>query len=379
VVNALAAYPSRRDPRIIVGAVVVTATLLLATILIINPPPPPGRKLVVYTYDSFMLWGPDNATIDDLIFGPFEAQYGVDVEVIRLQTDANGIVARLVAESSNPVADVVIGLDNILILQEEAQGVLEPYTPANLNLVNSSIVDALDPNHYLTPYDFGLVTLIYDTYSMNETTHPQLENLTFADLSSPAMAAALVTENPRQSSPGLAFLLSEIAVQEKLLGEDWEDWWIDVDPYIDVQPGWTEAINTFWGNPDITMMVSYGTDPAWSAFNYGSVPSTAVLPIWYEGDHYAWMQVEGMGLVKNGPNSTLGELFIEYCLTSNVQDYIALNQWMFPVNQNTILDDSFDYALHPDDVSLLNDLLTQSEITTNLTDWLDTWDTIRSG
>ena len=375
----MAEYPSRRDPRLIVVAIVIAASVIFATIVIINlPPPSTERKLIVYTYDSFMVWGEDPDNIDDLILSPFETLHDVDVEIIRLQTDANGIVSRLVAESSNPVADVVIGLDNILILQEAARAVLEPYEAENLNLVNSSIVDALGSDHYLTPIDFGLVTLIYDNAAMNVTTHPQLENLTFSDLAIPSMASSLVTENPRQSSPGLAFLLSEIAMQEKLLGDDWEDWWTDVNPYIDVQPGWTEAINKFWDDEDITMMVSYGTDPAWSAYNYGEVPGTSVLPIWYQGHHYAWMQVEGMGLVKNGPNGNLGRLFIEYCLTQAVQDHIALNQWMFPVNENVVLDAAFDYALHPDDVFLLNSALSQSEIEANLTAWLDTWDTIRS-
>ncbi|MHA2187621.1 MAG: thiamine ABC transporter substrate-binding protein, partial [Candidatus Thorarchaeota archaeon] len=225
----------------------------------------------------------------------------------------------------------------------------------------------------------GLVTLIYDVGSMNTTTHPQLGNLTFSDLADQEMSSALVTENPRHSSPGLAFLLSEIAVQEKLVGEDWEQWWIDVNDYINVQQGWSEAINVFFDDPSISMMVSYGTDPAWSAYNYGIVPSTGIATISHGDDNYAWMQVEGMGLVKDGPNNTLGRLFIEYCLTPAVQSHIALNQWMFPVNMDVELDVSFDYALHPDDVTLLNTLLPQSEIAANLTTWLDEWDNIRSG
>ncbi|MHA1935873.1 MAG: thiamine ABC transporter substrate-binding protein [Candidatus Thorarchaeota archaeon] len=373
-------YPVRRDPRVAVVAIVIVAVVTIAAIAIINQPPVSDRpKLVVYTYDSFMQWGDDPDTIDVTVFGPFEERYKVDVDITRLQTDANGIVSRLVAEQSNPVADVVIGLDNILILQEVAKSVLEPYEATNLSLINSSLIDALDPDHYLTPFDFGLVTLIYDIASMNTTTHPQLGNLTFSNLADQDMASAIVTQNPRHSSPGLAFLLSEIAMQEKLVGEDWKQWWIDVNDYINVQPGWSEAINVFFDDPSVSMMVSYGTDPAWSAYNYGIVPGTGIATLNHDNDSYAWMQVEGMGLVKNGPNNTLGRLFIEYCLTPTVQSYIALNQWMFPTNMEVELDISFDYALHPDDVALLNPLLPQSEIAANLTTWLDDWDNIRSG
>ncbi|MHA2360742.1 MAG: hypothetical protein ACXAB6_02270, partial [Candidatus Thorarchaeota archaeon] len=154
-------YPVRRDPRIAVMAIVIVAVVTVAAIAIINQPPVSDRpKLIVYTYDSFMQWGDNPDTIDETVFGPFEELYQVDVDITRLQTDANGIVSRLVAEQTNPVADVVVGLDNILILQEVAKSVLEPYEATNLSLIDSSLIDALDPDHYLTPFDFGLVTLI---------------------------------------------------------------------------------------------------------------------------------------------------------------------------------------------------------------------------
>jgi thiamine transport system substrate-binding protein len=91
------------------------------------------------------------------------------------------------------------------------------------------------------------------------------------------------------------------------------------------------------------------------------------------------MQVEGIGLVKNSPNPNLAKLFIEYCLSPAVQSYISLNQWMFPANTDVELDPVFDYALHPDDVSLLNDLLLGPEIKANKTSWLNQWDIIRTG
>jgi ABC-type thiamine transport system substrate-binding protein len=84
-----------------------------------------------------------------------------------------------------------------------------------------------------------------------------------------------------------------------------------------------------------------------------------------------------MGLVKNGPNPELAELFIDYCLNETVQSLIATNQWMFPVRSGVVLDSAFEYALHPSDVSLLNELLTGPEIAANLTSWLDTYDEIR--
>ncbi len=373
----MADYPTRRNPRLILGVIITTIVILVAAIAVVNTPA--NVTLRVYTYDSFLVWGDDPDTIDQRVFGPFERAHGVNVEIVRLPTDASGIVSRLAAESSNPVADVVIGIDNILVLEDIIATVLEPYTPTNLSLIDSQLVNTLDSEHYVVPFDFGLVTLIYSKNTINTTTHPQLENLTLSALADPELAGVLVTEDPHFSSPGLSFLLAEIAMSEKLLGQDWDEWWIDVNDYIDVQPGWSEAWSKWYEDPTRHLMVSYGTDPAYSSYITGAEPDTVAAPFYHNGVDYAWMQVEGIGLVKNNPNPDLAKLFIEYCLSPAVQSYISLNQWMFPANMDVELDPVFDYALHPDDVELLNDLLLGPEIKANKTSWLNQWDIIRTG
>ena len=52
---------------------------------------------------------------------------------------------------------------------------------------------------------------------------------------------------------------------------------------------------------------------------------------------------------------------------------------MVPANMDVELDQIFDYALHPDDINLLNELLNATEIATNLNEWLDQFDEIMSG
>jgi thiamine transport system substrate-binding protein len=295
---------------------------------------------------------------------------------VSLEGDANFIVSRLNAEAANPVADVVIGIDNILILQETARNVLEPYLSSNLGLINETLANLLDPDHYLTPFDFGLVTLIYSMNTINTTTHPQLANLTFTDLASTELASALVTEDPHLSSPGLSFLLSQIAVYDKILHEDWTTWWAAVKNNIDVEEGWTQAWSAWSSDPSKHLLVSYGTDPAYSANELGTSPDTALAPFYYNGNHWAWMQVEGVGLVKNGPNPSLGKAFIDYCLNVSVQQEVALNQWMFPVRSGITLPSVFEYAIHPDEMNLLNTLLNSTEITSNLQNWLLQYDTV---
>ncbi len=392
-VSKVEEYTPRRDPKKIVAVAALAVIVLVAGVAVLNTQLAGRTTLKVYTYGSFMMWGDDPSTIDEVVFGPFEEQYGVDVEIVRLPTDASGVLSRLMAEADNPVADVVIGIDNIQVLQrgsipiddvmtetEIADIVFEPYTPADLDLIDQELIDALDPEHRLLPFDFGLVTLVYQQSTINVTTHPELANLTFADLATPGLASALVTENPHESSPGLSFLLTEIAVQEKLVGTDWRQWWSDVKGLIDVQPGWDEAWSVWDSDPSRHLLVSYGTDPAYSShYLNGSAPDTAVATVYYNGAHYAWMQVEGIGLVKGAPHPDLARAFIDYCLTGAVQAHIALNQWMYPANMHVELPSVYQYALHPDDVELLNSVLTRSDIAADLTGWLSEWDEIMVG
>jgi len=369
-------YPVRKNPIRIIAVISVLVILIVATYAAVTWWKP---RFVVYTYSSFLDWGDEGAeAVIERAFAPFEEMYGIDIDIVLLEVDANGIISKLVAESANPVADVVIGIDNILILQEAARSVLEPYESPSLNLINDTFVNLLDPEHYLTPFDFGLVSLIYSTTTINTTTHPQLGNLTFADLADVELASALVTENPHFSSPGLSFLLSQIAIYEKILHQDWTTWWEDVKSQIDVQEGWTQAWSVWSGDPNKHLLVSYGTDPAYSANYLGTAPDTVVAPFFYNNQHWAWMQVEGVGLVKNGPNPELGKAFIDYCLNASVQTEIPLNQWMFPVRTDLPLPSVYQYALHPDDVGILNQLLNNTEISTNLSDWLALWDTARA-
>ncbi len=369
-------YPVRRDPRKIIGVLVIAVALVVAGYSVATYWRP---SFVIYTYGSFMDWGDDGAqAVLERAFAPFEEEHGIRIDWRILDADANFIVSKLVAERGNPVADVVIGIDNILILQESAKSVLEPYESPMLEYVNETLVELLDPDHYLTPFDFGFITTIYTKDTINTTTNPELAYLTFEDLATPELSSALVTEDPRFSSPGLSFLLSQIAVYEGILEEDWTTWWEEVADEIDVEQGWSEAWESWNTNPTKHLLVSYGTDPAYSAHYSGTAPDTAVAPFYYDGKHWAWMQVEGMGLVKNGPHPELAKAFIDYCLNETVQQEIALNQWVYPARSDVPLPGVYQYALDPNNITLLNTLLTRTQIAENLESWLDQWELTRT-
>lgn len=280
---------------------------------------------------------------------------------------------RLIEEKDQPRADVIIGVDNILIFEAIDNDVLEPYTPSNLSLIRQDLVEFLDPQHYVVPYDYGLIALVYDTNFINSTAYPQIESLTFEDLLEDSYAKTMVTEDPTQSSTGLSFLLWQIAIYTKVYGRDWSSWWAEIKDRIHVAKSWGDAYSIFLNEAaGRHIVVSYGTDPAYSYYFYNSTRYNATLLV-ANGSYYGWLQIEGIGIVRNAPHRELAEKFIEWFLSNEVQAEIPLNNWMYPANKNVELPEVYKYAIDPYSCKLANDLLSREEIKAHLSEWLYTW------
>ena len=330
------------------------------------------NKLVIYTYDSLLKWGENYTEVYDKVFGEFERRYNVTIELVEFSSARNALL-RLVEEKDNPKADIIIGIDNILAIEAIKEDILLQYTPENLTYIKPELIDALDPTHHVIPFDYGLIALVYDTKYINETTYPEISHLTFEDLTDPKFSGTLIVEDPTQSSTGLSFLLWQIAIYSKLLNKDWKEWWTTVKDNIKVTKSWGDAYDIFLEeSAGRHIVVSYGTDGAYSYYFYNSTRYNATL-VYYNGKPYGWLQVEGIGIVKNAPHEDLAKNFTEWFLSVEVQQHIPLNNWMYPANKNVTLPEAYKYAINPDDVEIANLLLNQTEIEECLHDWLYDW------
>jgi len=334
-----------------------------------------STELTVYTYESLLAWGKNpNATLES-VFGSFEKENGIKLNVVYFD-DVRSALLKIIEEKNNPRADVIIGIDNVLIFEAKKAGVLEQYKPNNLDEIQPWLINASDSENFITPYDYSVISLVYDTKYISPKNHPKIENLTFKELLKPSYSKQLIIEDPTLSSTGISFLLSEITVYQKILKEDWTNWWKTIKKDIRVAPSWGQAINDFWAS-DLNrhLLVSYGTDSAYNVyFNY-SKDMRAVLTH-ENGKNLGWLQVEGIGLVKNAPHGDVARKFIDYFLSTKIQDQIPTNNWMYPANKNARLDESYSFAIDPTKVDILNDYITPQEIESNYENWLSTWKNI---
>jgi len=314
--------------------------MVLITVLSVS-----SMALTVYTYES-MAW------IEEEAIGIFEDKYGIDVNVIKLG-DGGNVLSRLLLEKRNPRADVVIGLDQSLAVKAIEEDVLEAYTPSNVSNISKSEY-IFDSTGNVYPYDYGAIAIIYDPMRLDNVP------VSFEDLKN--YKNSLVIQDPRSSSTGQAFLLWTIAVY----GENWKDFWKGLKPAIlTVTSGWSEAFSKFEAG-EAPMMVSYATDGAYSYHYYESTQYKAFIP-----EDGAYIQIEGAGIVKNTKNREDAEKFMDFLLTEDFQDKIALNQWMFPVVDVT-LPEAFKYAVVPEKLVTLD----AKTIGENMETWLSEWEEI---
>ncbi|MFW9922636.1 MAG: thiamine ABC transporter substrate-binding protein [Candidatus Thorarchaeota archaeon] len=334
------------------------------------------NELVIYTHESFLTWGLDPEASRYTAFEKFALEKGVSIRIYNY----NGMVDALndlIREKDNPRADLVIGLDNTMVARAKTEGILEPYTEVNLDNISTSLVNSLDPEKYLLPIDYSLLAFVFDTEFINTTSYSELSDLSFELLNS-TFAEDLVVQDPTLSATGLNFLLYQIVFYEEILHLDWTIWWETIKDKLIIDSSWSASWDRVFTTKESHMMVSYATDPAYNAyFNYSFEKNAEIIH--YNSQKYGWLQIEGIGIVNGTDDLALAKEFIDHSLNGEFQDLIAVNNWMFPANQAIVLPPCYSYAITPEDVIILNDYLTPTEIGDNYLSWLNEWEEIVYG
>lgn len=333
--------------------------VLLATVMVLSATlVASAQQLYVYTYDSFVSWGP----AQDLEAG-FEALHpGVDV-VFVAPGDSGDALARLIAEleSGGTDADVFLGIGDTQVPRALARGLFEPYDAALLpNLADVPEELLFDATGHIVPFDTGYITLVYDSASLDPADAPK----SLEELTDPKYRGKIIMIDPRTSSPGHAFLMWTIA---KYGDPGFVEYWERLAPnLLTITGGWSEAYNYFLEG-EAPIVVSYSTDTAYSVTYEGTDRQRVLTP---EGEGYR--QIEGMGIVRGTDQRELAHSFINYVLSAPAQELIPPTNWMFPVNRKAAVPENWQtYAVIPERPVYLD----PDEIEANEARWLRLWAT----
>src|SRR5690606_18032588 len=126
--------------------------------------------------------------------------------------------------------------------------------------------------------------------------------------------------------------------------EDWLDYWAAMRANdVLVTDGWTDAYYTSFTRygGDRPVVVSYLTSPAAEMIFAETklvAPPTANL----ECPGCAYRQVEAIGILRGTPNREAAERFVDFMLSREVQEAIALAMFVHPVVEDADLPPEFN-------------------------------------
>jgi thiamine transport system substrate-binding protein len=335
--------------RIIPLAALAASALLLAGC---TPPADAPVTLVLVTHDSFAL---SEGTLD-----AFTDETGIVVDV-QSGGDAGELVNKLVLTKDSPLGDVVFGIDNTFASRAASNGVLEQYVSGDLTEAEDAfLLPAGSGGEYLTPIDSGDVCVNVDPEWFTAAGIPEPQTLD--DLTDPAYEGLLVVEAANSSSPGLAFLLATIAAS----GEDgWQDYWAAlVANDVKIAASWSDAYYVDFSGPssegDRPLVVSYASSPP------VEVPpgSTGVLL------DTCFRQTEYAGVIAGTEHPAEARQLVDFLFSTTVQNDIPENMYVFPVNADATLPDTWaEYAEVATDPWNID----PAEIDANRERWITEW------
>ena len=322
-----------------------------------TPKPNGPQTITIMTHDSF--------AISKDVIKTFEAENNAKVAFIH-SGDAGVVLNQAILSKNAPLADILFGVDTTFLSRALDADLFEPYKSPVLSEIPDEF--KLDESNRALPVDYGDVCINYDKQYFTE------ENLaipqSFEDLLKPEYKGLLVVEDPATSSPGLAFLLATRAH----FGDDYLTYWKNLkENGVVVVDGWETAYYTNFsassGKGPQTMVVSYASSPAAEVF-FDSEPITDSHTASILTSGMCFRQIEFVSILKNTSNQKLAQKFVDFMLSSQFQNDMPLNMFVYPLNKNSQLPDVFaQYA----QVAETPAIISYSEIASNRDAWIEAW------
>jgi thiamine transport system substrate-binding protein len=303
----------------------------------------------------------------------FEILTGAHVEHIEAN-DAGSALNRAILDKGAPSADVLYGLDNVLLSRAEESGILQPYTPLLSTRVPEAFVFFGAPAEWpATPVDHGYIAVNADL------AHASLANQSITTLDDVRdHADQFVTEDPNTSSVGLGFLLATIGTY----GEGtngWQAYWEDLfDGGVLVTAGWSEAYEQHFsggygpsigGAGDKPIVASYTESPAYEAYYGRPADQLAAVVL---SPSSTFQQIQTMAILDGTDNLAAAQAWIEFTLTDAFQELAAPGNAVYPVVAG--IDVAATYGgLDPAPGSFEPTRYGYRQLGANLERWLNEW------
>ncbi len=313
--------------------------------------------LDILVYDSY-------AVSEDLV-AKFESDNNVKLQFIEAG-DGTELLNRAILTKDAPLADVIVGMNSVLVTRALDNDILEPYASPLLDSIDTKY--QTDPEDRALPFNHAGICLNYDSeyFETNNLAIPA----SLTDLTDEKYRGMLAIENPVSSTPGLAFMLLTV----ELFGEDgFVDFWQQLlDNGAEIVPDWSTAYFTNFtagGGGHQPIVVSYDASPA-AAPLYAEEPMEKAPTAAIIADQTCFNMVEYVGILKGTDRPDEAKKFIDAVLGTDWQSDMPAQMFVYPVNHDAEIPAIFEtFAPIPENPISMD----PAYVAKNFENWLQMW------
>ncbi len=303
--------------------------------------------LVIYTHSEIL-------PLATMIIPAFEEEYRCVVG-LKAFPEPEDLLAQLIEEKDDPLADVVLGVDNGNIVWLLHNNITQPYRPSGMDSIDEDL--HFDTSYNFIPYTYGYLAFLYNT----ERIQNPPEN--FGKLQDGSWNRHFLISDPRTSTNGLAFLLWSVSMFGELgYGHFWRS--IKNNIFF-ISATWDQSYSMFISD-EAPFLLGYTTTVAYLIENKDTYRYSYFIP--GEG---TYMYAEGVGVIKDSNSLSLAKQFVDFMLSIEVQQHVAKTRWLYPVSERVELPDSFKNLKVPENI--INDRINNIFRASRVDRWVNRW------
>jgi len=271
----------------------ITTLLILLAVVAFNGSAMAEGKVVVYSAND--------ANLNHFVFEAFTKETGIVVEAVEA---GSGVVFRRIAsEHERPLGDIVWGVSRNLLQSNKA--LLAPYASKNKDAVPAQFRDADD---LWIGTNVHLLVILQNTKLVPASDVPK----TWADLLDPKWKGKIAFTDPGNS--GSAY--TNITMLAELWGQG-DAGWEKVSQLLANTKVLNRSTLVFQGVGNGEFPLGMSLEYAGLQWSAGGAPVKVIYP--QDG---TVAQMEGVAIIRDGPNSNSAKQFVDYVTRKDVREAI---------------------------------------------------------
>jgi iron(III) transport system substrate-binding protein len=277
--------------------------LTLAWVLLAGPAF--AQKVIVYTSND--------SNLNRFVFDAFKKETGIEVE--QVEAGSGVIFRRIQSERERPLGDIVWGVSRTLLRANKA--LLAPYASKNKDAVPAQFRDADDA---WIGSNVHILVILQNTKLIPENEGPK----SWADLMDPKWKGKVAFTDPANS--GSAY--SNLTMLAELWGPG-EAGWDKVSQLLANARVLNRSSLVFQGVGNGEFALGMSLEYAGYQWSSNGAPVKVIYPV--DG---TIAQMEGVAIIKGGPNTENAKQFVDYVTRKDVREAILRFAFRRPARQD---------------------------------------------